>query len=75
MSSSATIGATKITQLENQVKFYKNREEEHKQHILNLENEILLLKVKLSQSEQQRNSNVTNEGTHLSLDKITKIIW
>ncbi|XP_066915883.1 centrosomal protein of 162 kDa-like isoform X2 [Clytia hemisphaerica] len=62
MSTSASFGAAKITQLDNQVKFYKTREEEHKEHALGLDNEILLLKKKLHQSEQHRHNTLTEEG-------------
>ena len=61
-TTSATFGAAKITQLENQIKFYKTREDEQKTRIVDLQNELELLEKKLQQSEQQKNANLTDQG-------------
>ena len=65
-ATSATFGAAKITQLENQIKFCKTREDEQKTRIVDLQNELELLEKKLQQSEQQRNANLTDQGTYTS---------
>lgn len=58
----ATLGASKITQLNNQVKFYQTREEEYKLQILQLENEVSSLKSKLTAHERSKNINAKEEG-------------
>ena len=62
-TTSATFGAAKIAQLENQIKFYKTREDEQKTRIMDLQSELELLQKKLQQSEQQKNANLTDQGT------------
>ena len=56
------LGAIKIKQLENQIKLYKEHEDQHIQKIKDIENELLLMKKKLQVSEQHNESNNTEEG-------------
>lgn len=63
----ASLGAAKITQLENQIKFYRTREDEQKTLISNFESEIELLSRKLQNSEQQKNVSVNENGKKVFL--------
>ena len=63
----ASLGAARITQLENQVKFYQKRESENKEEIVNLENEISSVKKMLSLYEKEKNKNRTELGTSVIL--------
>ena len=56
VAGTASLGANKITQLNNQVKFYQTRETENKQEILNLENEVASLKRIVMLNEIQNNT-------------------
>lgn len=56
VAGTASLGANKITQLNNQVKFYQTRETENKQEILNLENEVASLKRLVMLNERQNNT-------------------
>ena len=68
VAGTASLGANRITQLSNQVKFYQTRETEYKQEILNLENEVASLKRIVMLNERQNN-------TFSAKGNVSKSLW
>lgn len=68
VAGTASLGANRITQLNNQVKFYQTRETEYKQEILNLENEVASLKRIVMLNERQNN-------TFSAKGNVSKSLW
>lgn len=68
VAGTASLGANRITQLNNQVKFYQIRETEYRQEILNLENEVASLKRIVMLNGRQNN-------TFSAKGNVSKSLW
>lgn len=68
VAGTASLGANRITQLNNQVKFYQTRETEYRQEILNLENEVASLKRIVMLNGRQNN-------TFSAKGNVSKSLW
>ncbi|XP_065645173.1 centrosomal protein of 162 kDa isoform X4 [Hydra vulgaris] len=72
----AALGAQRINQLENQVKFYQKREIEYKQEILDLEKEVKLLKDKAESNKNfEKENNILDHDKNLIEKLQKKVSW
>nr|XP_047129830.1 centrosomal protein of 162 kDa isoform X1 [Hydra vulgaris] len=72
----AALGAQRINQLENQVKFYQKREIEYKQEILDLEKEVKMLKDKAESNKNfEKENNILDHDKNLIEKLQKKVSW